>query len=132
MNEFYNKHYIKVDTRGHIISGWSNGPCSDKDVTGAICINEQGGYQFRLFQAGEENPDLYTFDGIPLYKWDGEGAVRRTEDEIAAERASWPAPEPTKEQLLWQAITDLEIAQMEQLQQMTDLEIEVKTNDQLV
>ena len=32
-------------------------------------------------------------------------------------------PEPTNEELMWQAITDIEITQMEQAQAITDLEI---------
>ncbi len=96
MNELYSKHYITIDAQDRITNGWSDGPRSDKDTAGAICINEQGGYQFRLFPAGDENPALYTMDGIPLYRWDGEGAVRRSPEEIAADRAAKPAPEPDK------------------------------------
>lgn len=91
----YNRHYISTDDNGRITAGWSDGPRRDRDITGAICINAQGGYQFRLFPDGEENPSLYTMDGIPLYRWDGEKAVRRTEEEIAADRAAIPAPAPT-------------------------------------
>lgn len=40
-----------------------------------------------------------------------------------------PEPEPTEEELQWQAITDLEIAQMEYEQALTDLEIEVLSNE---
>ena len=86
MNEFYNKHYITLDSQGRIMDGWSDGPHRDRDATNAICINEQGGYQFRLSPDGEENPPLYTMDGIPLYRWDGEKVVPRTEKEIAADR----------------------------------------------
>lgn len=98
MNVFYNKHYITTDAQGHITSGWSDGPHRDRDTTNAICINEQGGYQFRLYikfaeingepshMRTEENPPLHTIDGIPLYKYvDGE-IIQRTEDEIAADR----------------------------------------------
>ncbi len=35
-----------------------------------------------------------------------------------------------KEEAVWQTITDLEIAQIEQMQQMTNLEIEVIANEQ--
>lgn len=87
MDKFYNGHYIIADSRGRITSGWSDGPFPDKDTTDAICINQQGGYQFRLFPGGEENPPLYTMDGIPLYRWDGESAVPRTEEEVEADRA---------------------------------------------
>lgn len=86
MNEFYNKHYITTDAKGCITSGWSDGPHPDRDTTNAICINEQGGYQFRLFPGGEENPPLYTMDGIPLYRWDGEQVIPRTGAELDADR----------------------------------------------
>lgn len=113
MDEFYNKHYIRIREDGCIVDGFSDAfrePTED-----AICINEQGGYQFRLrFCSGygypdgkeitisTENPSLYTFDGVPLYKWDGEVAVWRTEEEIEAERATIPVPErePTTEELI--------------------------------
>lgn len=38
-------------------------------------------------------------------------------------------PEPTNDELQWQAITDLEIAQIEYEQALTDLEIEVLSNE---
>lgn len=93
---YYNKHYITVDSQGRIIVGWSDGPNAGRDTDGAICINEQGGYQFRLSPDGEENPSLYTMDGIPLYKWDGQSVQLRTEAEIAADRAAIPAPPPSE------------------------------------
>lgn len=86
MDEFYNHHYITVDVQGRITGGWSDGPFPDKDTTNATRINEQGGYQFRLTPGGEENPPLYTMDGIPLYKWDGAQVLPRTQEEIAADR----------------------------------------------
>lgn len=100
MNKFYNKHYITTDAQSRIVSGWSDGPHPDRDTSGAICINEQGGYQFRLFPRGEENPPLYTMDGIPLYRWDGEAAIPRTEEEIAADRAAIPEPPPSPQEQL--------------------------------
>lgn len=85
MIDFYNKHYIFIDARDRITSGWSDGPQPDRDTTKAICINKQGGYQFRLFPDGEENPPLYTMDGIPLYKWNKK-IIMRTEWEIEEDR----------------------------------------------
>lgn len=85
MDEFYNKHYITLNKRGEIINGFSN--AFRQPAESDICINEQGSYQFRLFSDGEENPPLY--DGmsmIPLYKWDGEKVVRRTDEELNADR----------------------------------------------
>lgn len=95
MKNCYNNHYIATDDRGRIVDGWSDGPHPAKETTGAICVNEQGGYQFRLTPGGEENPPLYTLDGIPLYKWDGTQALPRTEEEIGADRADIPAPLPS-------------------------------------
>lgn len=67
----YNRHYAAVDSSGRITEGWSDGPHPERDPAGAVCINDQDGYQFRLFTGGEENPVLYTEDSIPLYRWDG-------------------------------------------------------------
>ena len=105
--EFYNKHYIKVDSSGRVVDGWSDGPNPEKDPTDAVSINWIGGYQFRLIyietdaQTGnparkmsEENPPLFDWDGIPLYKWDGATVQPRTQEEIEADRAALPEPEP--------------------------------------
>lgn len=91
----YNRYYITLDNQGRITSGWSDGPHPEHDITGAICINEQGGYQFRLSPGGEENPALYNMDGIPLYKLVDGQVVPRTEEEIAADRAAIPEPPPS-------------------------------------
>ena len=94
------RHYIAIDAQGRITSGWSDGPQRDRDTTGAVCINEAGGYQFRLHPGGEENPPLYTEDGIPLYRWEGEQIVRRSEEEVQADRAAIPVPAPSEQERL--------------------------------
>ena len=91
-----NKHYIRIREDGCIVDGFSDAFRQPDDMD--ICINEKGGYQFRLFPDGEENPCLLDWpDRIPLYHWDGE-VLRRTEEEIEAERAAMvrPEPEPTE------------------------------------
>ena len=100
MDEFYNKHYIRTRVDGAVIDCWSDGPNPDRDIADAICINEEGGYQFRLFPGGEENPALYTMDGVPLYHWDGQAVQRRTDEEIGADRAYTPTPSPTAQEQL--------------------------------
>lgn len=84
----YNKHYITVDGFGNIISAWSDGPHYMKDTSNAVCITEEGSYQFRLTLGGEENPAIFTEDGIPMYKWDGTQVIKRTDDEIEADRTA--------------------------------------------
>ena len=95
-----NRHYIVTDTRGRILDGWSDGPHPDRDTAGAVCISAEGGYQFRLFPGGEENPPLRAMDGIPLYRWDGEAVQARTEEEITADRAEIPEPAPSLQEQL--------------------------------
>lgn len=99
MDEMYNKHYITVDDAGRITDGWSDGPHPKRDTTGATLLRK-GGYQFRLYPGGEENPQLYTEDGICLYKLAGSVPVPRTAEEIEADRAVLPVPEtkPTNEE----------------------------------
>ena len=98
--EFYNKHYITTRQDGAITGAWSDGPHPEKDSTNAICINEQGGYQFRLYPGGDENPPIFDMDGIPLYRWDGEQVVPRAEEEIEADRAAIPEPPPSAQEQL--------------------------------
>ena len=90
LESFYNQHYIEIDKSGNIIKGWSDAFASATE--NAICINEQGGYQFRLWPDGEENPNLFTMDGIPLYKWDGDQVIARYEAEIESDKAAIPKP----------------------------------------
>ena len=107
--EYYNKHYILLDGENRIIDGWSDGIFPEKPVDGAVCINEQGGYQFRLFPDGDENPALIDKTGAHLWKY-AEEVKPATEAEKEAERASFPQPEPSEEERLRQRVTELEEA----------------------
>lgn len=97
----YHHHYIRTDDCGCIIDGWSDGPYPIRDSSGAICINDHGGYQFRLTTNGVENPPLCSIDEIPLYKWNGEQVLPRTDAEIESDRASVQSKQiPSTEQRL--------------------------------
>ncbi len=98
--DFYNKHYITVDDQHRITDGWSDGPLRDRPTEGAVCINDKGGYQFRLYPDGEENPVLYTMEGIPLYKYVDGAVQERTPEEIEADRALIPPPPPSETEKL--------------------------------
>lgn len=52
----------------------------------------------KLFPGGEENPSLFTTDGIPRYKYDDGEVKLRTDNEIAADRAAIPAPPPSPQE----------------------------------
>ncbi len=107
MNEFYNRHYIIIDARSCIIDAWSDGPHRGRDTANAICINDHGGYQLRLFPEGMENPPLYTIDNIPRYKLVDGKPVSRTDEEIEADRKARPEPEPDAATLNQLAIAEL-------------------------
>ena len=118
MDEFYNKHYIRIREDGCIVDGFSDAfrqPAMD-----AICIHEQGGYQFRLFPGGEENPALFDWESmIPLYKYEGGEVVKRTEEEMETEKAAIPVTPPQPTQL------DRVEAQATYTAMMTDTLLEV-------
>lgn len=96
-----NKHFILVDAQGRIVDGWSDGPHPERQPTEqSVLLTDQGGYQFRLQPGGEENPALWTMDGIPLYKWEDGQVVPRTEEEIASDRAAIPEPPPSAQEQL--------------------------------
>ena len=82
--EFYNKHYITLDSQNNIIDGWSNGPHPSKDTSKAICINEQGGYQFTI--NGVENPPIINMEGLFLYKYEDEQIKEKTPSELRVEK----------------------------------------------
>lgn len=108
---FYNKHYITVDDQNRITDGWSDGPHPKRDTTGATLLTDKGGYQFRLYPDGEENPQLYTEDDICLYKLAGSVPVPRTAEEIEADRAALPVPDtkPTNEERIAELEEALEL-----------------------
>lgn len=94
------KHYITIDEKGCIVSGWSDAIFPEKDKSNAICINENGSYQFYLTDIKDPNPSLNNMDDIPLYKWDDGSVLKRTDSEIEADRAeriaNQSAPESTE------------------------------------
>lgn len=114
----YNKHYITVDERGRVVDGFSD--AFRQPTEADICVNEQGGYQFRLAPDGEENPALFDWDGmLPLYKYEDGRIIRRSAEEIEADRAALPAPEEAPSQL------DQIEAQVTYTAMMTDTLLEV-------
>lgn len=105
MEEHFNKHYIKTDDQGRVVDAWSDGPCPDKDTDGAVRVNEEGGYQFRLTPGGAENPVLFDRRGVALYKYEGSQIVARTQAEIDADVAAIPVPGPSAAQRLEAQVT---------------------------
>lgn len=81
---FYNKHYIRINENNIIVKGFSD--AFEKPLDTDICINEKGGYQFRLFPDGEENPCLIDWaTGIYKYKYVKGKISERTKRDIKPE-----------------------------------------------
>lgn len=113
MNEEFNRHYVTLDDRGRIIAGFSDALRQPSESD--ICITAQGGYQFRLYPEGAENPPLFKMpERIPLYKWEYGTVTKRTAEEIAADIAALPVPEETPDRV------DMIEAQVTYTAMMTD------------
>ena len=105
--------------------------------------NENGWRDMQLNSAWIVNPDVNNYAIVPdemveaiketygycdiVLSKDGTEVVSFTATEIPV--ITEPEAEPSEDELQWQAITDLEIAQMEYEQALTDLEIEVLSNE---
>lgn len=82
------EYFITLDQNSNIIRGWSNGP--SPNLGGGLLVKSGDSLPFQFHLPGFEelgmNPQLLTMDGIPLYHWDGEQVVARTDEEIAVDR----------------------------------------------
>ncbi len=87
MEQFYNKHYIRLNANNHIIKGFSD--AFETPLETDICINEQGSRHFEL--NGEVNPSLINQLGQPLYSYIEEEVIELTEEE---RNTLYPIPEP--------------------------------------
>lgn len=66
-----------------------------QDIDAWTYIDEGSGDRYNLCQIHYFDGGLYTDDGIPRYKLEDGQAVARTGEEIEADRAELPKPEPS-------------------------------------
>lgn len=88
------KVYIQTDADGRILR-CDGGYTTPADLSGWLEIDDGNGDRYNLCQSNYFDGGLYTIDGIPRYRWDGSKAILRTEEELEAERAAQPKPQPT-------------------------------------
>lgn len=112
------KVYIQTDNQGRILR-CEGGYTTPADLTGWVEIDEGTGDRYNLCQSHYFDGGLYTMYGIPLYKMADGYPVRRTEEEIEADRAARPVPEEIPTQL------DRVEAQVTYTAMMTDTLLEV-------
>ena len=99
MDKYKSKVYVKTDSSDRIIR-IEGGYTAPSDTTGWTLIDEGTGDRYNLCQTHYFPDSIYTQDGVPRYKLRDGKAVERTEEEIAADRAALPAPEPSMGELL--------------------------------
>lgn len=87
--------YILLDEKERIVrvEGEYSLP---SDLTGWVQIDEGYGDRFSLAQSHYLDGGLYTMQGIPRYKYEGEVCVLRSEAELAADRDALPKPQPSQ------------------------------------
>lgn len=88
LEEIYNRHYIRLDSEGHIIKGFSD--AFEQPIDGDICISEKSGRHFEML--GLPEPPLTNMQGIYIYKCVEGVAVERTADEIQGDIAKIVVP----------------------------------------
>lgn len=93
------KVYIQTDDQKRILR-CEGGYTTPANLTDWTEIDEGEGDKYNLCQSHYFDGGLYTMDSIPRYRWDGSVAVLRTEEELEADRAARPAPEPTEQEQL--------------------------------
>ncbi len=108
------KHYISTDERVRITDGWSAGIFPDRDTAGAILLREDGGYQFRFFTEGVENPALREDHGVPLFAYKEQTIVARAAEEVDADIAALPPVPPFVEERLQDALAALSLLGIEE------------------
>lgn len=88
MDEFCNKHYIRIDTKYRIIKGFSD--AFERPTGEDVCINEQGERLFEML--GVVNPQLTIQPNIYRYKYVDDIILERTADEIQTDIAKIIVP----------------------------------------
>lgn len=97
--------YVQADEKGRITAVNSSAFVSSDWGTE---IDQGYGDKYHHAQGNYFPAPLYTDDGIPRYKLEDGAAVERTEEEIGADRAALPEPEPTETEKLRRRVAELE------------------------
>ena len=106
---YISKVYVLADGRGRILRCEGGYTMSNIDDLDAWTLIDEGiGDRYNLCQSHYFEGGLYTDDGIPRYKLEDGQAVERTTEEIEADRAALPEPEPTENEKLRRRVAELE------------------------
>lgn len=112
--------YIRTDSSNRVLE--VNSSAFLADTEGWTQIDEGWGNKYHHAQGNYLDGPLYTEDGIPRYKLDRGRVVERTEEEIAADLAAMPEPEPGPQEQM-QAAVRLARMQAQSLPDVQALEV---------
>ena len=101
--EIMSKVFVSIDAQSRILR-CEGGYTTPADLTGWVQIDEGTGDRYNLCQSHYFEGGLYTMDGIPRYKLQDGQAQARSEEEISADRAARPEPEPTLQEQMGAAV----------------------------
>lgn len=93
------KVYILTDSENRITRLDGGYSISNVDTSTWTLIDEGTGDKYNLCQSHYLDKPLMTIDGIYQYKYVDGVITERTAEEIEADRASQPQPEPTEESI---------------------------------
>lgn len=97
--------YVQTDEQGRITAVNSSAFVSSDWGTE---IDSGLGDKYHHAQGNYFDQSIYTEDGVPRYKLEDGKPAERTEEEIEADRAALPEPEPSENEKLRQRVTELE------------------------
>lgn len=97
--------YVQTDEQGRITAVNSSAFVSADWGTE---IDQGYGDQYHHAQGNYFPQPIYTEDGIHRYKLKDGAAMERTEEEMEADRAALPEPEPTENEKLRRRVAELE------------------------
>ena len=103
MIETTSKVYVQTDEKSRILR-CEGGYTTPADLTGLVQIDEGTGDKYNLCQSHYFEGGLYTMDSLPRYKLTDGQAQARSEEEISADRAARPEPEPTLQEQMGAAV----------------------------
>ena len=98
------KVYILTDDKNRIIRCEGGYTTPNPLTTDWVQIDDGTGDKYNLCQSHYFPDGLYTPDGIPRYKLQDGSPVERTQEEIAADLAAMPAPEPGPQEQMQAAV----------------------------
>ena len=91
------KVYVLLDERNRVLRCEGGYTMSNiEDVSKWTYIDEGTGDRYNLCQSHYFDGGLYTMPGIPRYKYEDGACVLRSDEEIAADRAALPKPQPSQ------------------------------------